>query len=663
MGTLVAFAADLASRTDHELLRLFALRPDAITPPVANFADLASRLATTASIDAALDQLSLPQLHTLAGLAHGADPAELESLHELALILRADPLALPIQKYDGGTRLFLPLSAVGLALGSDGGALRVGVGAEVGVGSGDGSAAADAIPLSAFEDLPDAPIPLLTPVSPALRDNAVGSAVETLLRTMGALLDVVGEAGINALRGGAIGVRPVRELSKALDIGVETVHFYLELAAAAQLLSFNETDRGWHTQDQRAHDDLTAAESWRTLERADQWLVLVQSWLGNVRPPSAQIRPLAPYDPPRQARQWRRQLASTLANMGAPATDVKALATSPHVADAAAPDIRTLLEAASWHHPRQAAALGHEIPALLQEMEWLGITGAGAISAPGRAAVNNRPAEATATLRPLLPEPVENFVLQGDLTAIAPGFLATELTATLKLMAVSEGRGAAGIFRFSQHSLEAAASGGMSRSFLLNFLQESSSTAVPQSLEFLIAEVFRNRPDGDLSTESEPRISPDKALAPSPSVAQGWSPQLWELGTGVVHDELEALAQIKRLRSQPVWANDGVGESGPALVMEQLRQALERGRILNVRAVNRDGEIEELLLLPVSLDAGMLRARLATTGRERRLSIHRIISAVAKPRDPETLSPALQPTGADHASTSSGSTTTSQGAS
>ncbi|MDD0856923.1 helicase-associated domain-containing protein [Arthrobacter alpinus] len=346
-------------------------------------------------------------------------------------------------------------------------------------------------------------------------------------------------------------------------------------------------------------------------------------------------------------------MASTLANLGA-------LATDPLVADAAAPDIRTLMEAINWLHPRQTAALGHEIQALLQEMEWLGITGAGAVSVPGRAAVNNRPEVATATLRALLPAPVENFVLQGDLTAIAPGFLAPELTSTLKLMAVPEGRGAAGIFRFSQHSLEAAASGGMSRSFLLNFLQERSSTAVPQSLEFLIAEVFRNRPDGDVSAESEPRISCVQALAPSPSAAQRWAAQPPVPGTGVVHDESDALAQLKRLRSQPVWANDGVGESGPALVMEELRQALEHGRILRVRAVNRDGEIEELLLLPVSLDAGMLRARLAATGRERRLSIHRIISALAKPQDPEPLSPAPQPTEADHASPSSGSTTTSR---
>ncbi|MDD0856924.1 hypothetical protein NHF46_02095 [Arthrobacter alpinus] len=249
---------------------------------MANFADLASRLATTASINAALDQLSLPQLHTLAGLAHCADPAELESLHELALILRADPLALHIQKYDGGTRLFLPLAAVGLAVGSDDGALRVGVGD------------AGAIPLSAFADFPSAPKPRLTPVSPALRDNAVGSAVEALLRTMSALLDVVGHAGISALRGGAVGIRPVRELSKALDVGAETVHFYLELAAAAQLLTFDEADRRWRSHDSSTHEERTHEASWRALERPDQWFVLVRSWLSNVRPPSAQIRPLSP---------------------------------------------------------------------------------------------------------------------------------------------------------------------------------------------------------------------------------------------------------------------------------------------------------------------------------------------------------------------------------
>lgn len=298
----------------------------------------------------------------------------------------------------------------------------------------------------------------------------------------------------------------------------------------------------------------------------------------------------------------------------------------------AAPDLDSVLAALSWQHPRQTAALSHEVPALLQELEWLGITGAGAVSSPGREVAGDEDSAdaspALAAMRELLPAPVDHFVLQGDLTAIAPGFLVPNITSTLRLIAVPEGRGAAGIFRFSQQSLEAAAASGMSRSAVLDFLQQHSSTAVPQPLVFLIAEVFRNSPAESSEVSPEAPTSPEAA---QPELAQQTPP-----GNGVEREEAEAVAvaQLKRLRSQPVWVNDGVGESGPALVMEELRRALGRSDLIWVRVVDGAGEIEELLLRPVSLVAGTLRASLPGTDRERRLSIHRIISAAPERHEP-----------------------------
>ena len=612
-GALPEFAASLAARSDAELLRLFALRPDAITPPVRTFADLASRLSTAASINAALDQLSLRALRVLAALPVGGlvpeDLPELTWLHELALALRADPSL----KHDAGTHHFLPLTAVTLALGNE-----------------DSLLGSTPPGLADLAGLREAPQPRLTPVSPSLLDNAVGSAVETLLRTMSELLEVVnavgagnsgagnsstGASGLSTLRDGTLGVRTLRELSKALGLDAQTVNFYLELAAAAHLIFFDETTRRWRTDDSPAPERHAPATTWNSMERAEQWFVLVRSWLNNARPPSALIKALEPYDPPRPARQWRRRLLSVMRSLdddfGSPSS--------------AAPDLDSVLTALSWQHPRQTAALSHEVPALLQELEWLGITGAGAVSSPGREVAGDEDSAdaspALAAMRELLPAPVDHFVLQGDLTAIAPGFLVPNITSTLRLMAVAEGRGAAGIFRFSQHSLASAAVSGMTRSAVLDFLQQHSSTAVPQPLDFLIAEVFRNSPDE--SSEVSPEASPSLEAA-QPELAQQTPP-----GNGVVREEAEAVAltQLKRLRSQPVWANDGVGESGPALVMEELRRALGRSDLIWVRVVDGAGEIEELLLRPVSLVAGTLRASLPGTDRERRLSIHRIISA------------------------------------
>lgn len=657
LGTLQEFATSLAVRSDADLLRLFARRPDAITPPVATFADLASRLSTAASINAALDQLGLPALRVLAELPVGGllseGLPELSQLHELGLLLRADPAALPALvptrlpalRHDAGTHLFQPLTAVTLSLGSE------------------DSPPVSALPvLPGFPDFPgfsEVPQPRLSPVSSSMRDNAVGSAVETLVRTMSELLEVAGGAGsslaglrapgLTVLRDGTLGVRTLRELSKALGLDAPTVDFYLELAAAADLLSFDGSGRCW-----RADTLHGPAAKWSSLERAEQWFVLVRSWLDIARPPSALLNALEPYDPPRQARQWRRQLVTVMAAL----TAGSAASSSP------APDVHSVLDALSWHHPRQTAALSHELPDLLCELEWLGITGAGALSAPGRAAASGEAALADdaalaeaalaiAAMHALLPAPVDHFVLQGDLTAIAPGFLVPGITSKLKLMALPEGRGAAGIFRFSQQALEFAAASGLSRTAVLDFLQQHSSTAVPQSLAFLIAEVFRSNHDASSSTP------------PSPAAARRQVAKQIQPGYGVVHEDPEALAlaQLERLRSQPVWANDGVGESGPALVMEELRRALGLGDLLRVRVVDGTGEIEELLLRPVSLVAGTLRARLQGANQERRLSIHRIISAAPARQDaePQLKEPQLtepQIADPDHANTPATSTST-----
>lgn len=657
LGTLQEFATSLAVRSDADLLRLFARRPDAITPPVATFADLASRLSTAASINAALDQLGLPALRVLAELPVGGllseGLPELSQLHELGLLLRADPAALPALvptrlpslRHDAGTHLFQPLTAVTLSLGSEDSLL--------------GSTLPDRPAFPGLPGLPESPQPRLTPVSPSMRDNAVGSAVETLVRTMNELLEVAGGAGsslaglrapgLTVLRDGTLGVRTLRELSKALGLDAPTVDFYLELAAAADLLSFDGSGRCW-----RADTLHGPAAKWNSLARAEQWFVLVRSWLDNTRPPSALLKALEPHDPPRHARLWRRQLVTVMAAL----TAGSAASSSP------APDVHSVLDALSWHHPRQTAALSHELPDLLCELEWLGITGAGALSAPGRAAASGEAALADdaalaeaalaiAAMHALLPAPVDHFVLQGDLTAIAPGFLVPGITSKLKLMALPEGRGAAGIFRFSQPSLEFAAASGLSRSAVLDFLQQHSSTAVPQSLAFLIAEVFRSNHDASSSTP------------PSPAAARRQVAKQIQPGYGVVHEDPEALAlaQLERLRSQPVWANDGVGESGPALVMEELRRALGLGDLLRVRVVDGTGEIEELLLRPVSLVAGTLRARLSGANRERRLSIHRIISAAPARQDaePQLKEPELtepQIADPDHANTPATSTST-----
>lgn len=68
MSAIRALAEQLARRSDDELRRLLAVRPDLILPPVPDFAALAARASTRVSLQRALDNLTQPQLQVLEAL-------------------------------------------------------------------------------------------------------------------------------------------------------------------------------------------------------------------------------------------------------------------------------------------------------------------------------------------------------------------------------------------------------------------------------------------------------------------------------------------------------------------------------------------------------------------------------------------------------------------
>ncbi|MFJ6001555.1 helicase-associated domain-containing protein [Arthrobacter sp. NPDC092385] len=65
MSAIRALAEQLALRSDDDLRRLLAVRPDLILPPVPDFAALAARASTRASLQRALDNVTRPQLQVL----------------------------------------------------------------------------------------------------------------------------------------------------------------------------------------------------------------------------------------------------------------------------------------------------------------------------------------------------------------------------------------------------------------------------------------------------------------------------------------------------------------------------------------------------------------------------------------------------------------------
>jgi hypothetical protein len=137
---------------------------------------------------------------------------------------------------------------------------------------------------------------------------------------------------------------------------------------------------------------------------------------------------------------------------------------------------------------------------LLDDAAWLGLTGQGALSPPGRALVGGDAADldpddrqdaAATRLAGLLPEPVEHLLLQADLTAVAPGPLAPGLAAEVDLLADVESRGAATVYRFTAASVRRALDAGRTAEDVLATLEGASPTGVPQPLQYLVRDVAR----------------------------------------------------------------------------------------------------------------------------------------------------------------------------
>ncbi|MGM0931658.1 MAG: helicase-associated domain-containing protein [Actinomycetota bacterium] len=326
----------------------------------------------------------------------------------------------------------------------------------------------------------------------SLRDNAAFSAAAETLRLVAELLDQVRRGPVATLRAGGVGVREVRRLADALRIEPDETSWLLELAAAAGLLILDVDTSRWVV-----HADALFG----SLSRQDQWLLLVSAWLqldrapslvGGRTPSDTAINALAAEASRPDAPAVRRRVLEALEELCTPAgsaggpdgpdagPDAGATGSSP----APSPDAVTAYLV--WRRPRQQRRFERLVPGILAEAARLGLLGSGALTGLGRALAQDRLAEAAGLLADQLPEPLVEFVLQADLTAVAPGYLAPDIAAELSLLSTAEGQGPATIYRFSADSIRHALDAGRDAAGILGFLARHSATGVPQPLEYLV---------------------------------------------------------------------------------------------------------------------------------------------------------------------------------
>lgn len=385
------------------------------------------------------------------------------------------------------------------------------------------------------------------------------------------------------LRAGGLGARDLRRAAQALEVDDALAAWVVETTAAAGLLA----DDG---EEQPTFVPTLEADVWNAQDLPTRWAALARAWVASARTPwlvggRDERGALRAALDPELTRPWvprlRRAVLDVLA--GAP------------VGTAPAPD--AVHDALRWRSPRSVPPRA-AVDAVLAEAAWLGVTGAGALASAGRALLaeldaRGRDASAAdpggpvgapsatdpaAALAADLPAPVDEILLQGDLTGVVPGRPGEDLEDLLDLAAVVESRGGAVTVRFTADSVLHALDAGTSADDLLARLSAAARGRVPQPLEYLVRDVARRHgrvragaassyvraddPTLLAGLAEDPRLAPlhPRLLAPTVLVADASPAELLEVlrarGLAPVAEDasgtvVHTTATERRVRARP----------------------------------------------------------------------------------------------------------------
>ena len=302
-------------------------------------------------------------------------------------------------------------------------------------------------------------------------DRAAIANIATLLRWCEEILNFWSEEPPNALRAGGLGVRDLKAAAEHLGVGEDCAAFIAELVYLGGLVVIDADDRILPTH---------AFDLWLTQSPQTRWRNLISLWLltsrvsGLIgRMDSKNIAALGPeLDRANAASSRKITLGILKSHSGL------------------SPDIDTLLALAKWLAPsrRNSSIQTDLIRWTLREAEWLGMTGQGAISRYG---VRLLEADRELEIDKDLPKSIDHILIQADNTAIAPGRLEIEIARILDSIADIESRGGATVYRFSEASIRRGLDHGRTGDEIRDFLRKCSKTPLPQPLDYLITDVAK----------------------------------------------------------------------------------------------------------------------------------------------------------------------------
>ena len=526
---------------------------------------------------------------------------------------------------------------------------------------------------------PGPPVFFGTVHTPAEVTRFAAGQVFTVLRAVEELLEAWADEPAAVLRNGGLGVRDLRRAAHAMDTDDTTAALLIEVVHAAGLLG---------TDDRVGGEWLPTREYdlWREKPPEHRWLRLARAWLDTDR-----VSALSGSRDP--GGRVRNVLGPGLVRPAAPQARRDVLADLGTAAPGLSPDTESLSARLAWRRPRRGSPVYTElVEAAVTEAALLGFTGRGALAEHARPLVEGDLEAAAALLAEHLPRPVDHVLVQGDLTAVAPGPLVADLARELSLIADVESTGGATVYRFTEASVRRGLDAGRGASDIFALLERHSLTPLPQALRYLVSDTGRRhgrlragtasaylRCDepalldevmGDRRTETLKlvRLAPTvvasgvsrtvlvdglRRLGHHP-VAEGgdgamrlFRPEVRRAEPAKAPSEPSSAApSADRVRDivRAVRAGDRVAtvprravplpEEGPpgsraAAVSEAVSRAVGDGRRLWIGYTGTDGRQSGRIITPSSVDGGFVTARDETRGTVQRFAVHRI-TAVAE---------------------------------
>ncbi|WP_067805248.1 helicase-associated domain-containing protein [Actinomadura formosensis] len=306
--------------------------------------------------------------------------------------------------------------------------------------------------------------------------RAAAGEAQGAVRLIEELLERWGLEPPPVLRSGGLAVRDLRAAATLLDVPEWKAALLVEVAYAAGLLTRSgDLDGEWLP--------TPAYDLWLMRDTAGRWTELARGWLKSDRAAG-----LAGERDDRD--RLINALSEAMVRSGAPALRREILEVLTDADRGAAVDEGSLHARLGWLRPRRGGPTRDRmIGWTLREAAVLGLTGFGELVPFARDLLAGDDPEPA--LEKYLPDPVDQIVIQADLTAIAPGPLVTDLARELALTADVESTGGATVYRFTPESIRRALDAGRSAADITGLLTRHSATPLPQPLGYLIDDVAR----------------------------------------------------------------------------------------------------------------------------------------------------------------------------